>query len=334
MTLRSLVAYAERLGFLPAYSYFRRIATGSQIAIMMYHRVSPVQSNVLVPSLTPELFERQIMFLKENFQVISLDSLSDLLTSPEKLPKKAVVITFDDGYKDNFTYAYPILKKHGVSATIFLTTGVINAVRPFWWEELDYLVENSLITGRIVLQGFGEFSLHSKSDKTRAKIRIADFMKRITYNERQKALNELALNVGKKGINDVGKDMLLSWAEIKEMATNGITFGAHTVNHPILTTMPIELCRREIVQSKKDIEAVLGAPVTSFAYPNGSCNCDIIRIVRESGFTCAVTTRPYGLIGKRDNVFALRRIDAPADFDVFKGLLSGMTGDLGFLYNN
>lgn len=332
MIASTLIGLGERIGFLPAYSFLRRTVTGSQTAIVFYHRILP-SGDVSIPSnsLSPEVFERQIKFLKENFNIISLDMLSCLLRTSGKLPKKTAVITFDDGYKDIFTYAYPIMKKYNVPATIFLSTGCINRNALFWWDNVRYCVRNSP-TDRIVLRGKGTFLLNSKSDRIRAERSIVDIIKDMEYNEKEAILEELISETDTSRLCEFGKNLVLSWAEIREMAINGMNFGAHTVNHPILTKVPIEICRREIVESKRDIEAVLGVPVTSFSYPDGAHNNEIVEIVKESGFTCATTTSPYGLVGRGDNVFTLRRIPAYDDFYVFEGLLSGIAGDFGFLY--
>jgi peptidoglycan/xylan/chitin deacetylase (PgdA/CDA1 family) len=330
MINRWLIASVDKTGFFSMYSFFRRILTGSQIVIIAYHRITSVESTS-PPSISSELFEKQISFLKKNFQLISLDSLSELLRTHERTPKKAAIITFDDGYKDVFINAYPILKKHDVSATIFLTTGYIDAPGMFWWEEVKNCIKNTS-TNKISLRSIGELSLTSKLDKIRAERGIIDAMKAMTENEKTATLDELIVVSGVDSNYEIGKDMILSWADIKEMAKNGMTFGAHSVNHPILTKVPIEICRREMIQSKRDIEAILGIPVTSFAYPDGAYNKEIIAAAKESGFSCATTTNSWGLVGKRDNIFALRRIPAIEDFPVFRGLLSGIAGDFRLPY--
>jgi peptidoglycan/xylan/chitin deacetylase (PgdA/CDA1 family) len=330
MVTHELFTFAQRTGFLPAYSFLRRTFSGSQIAIMMYHRVSSIENNYLMSSLPTVTFERQIKYLKENFQLISLDKLSELLKGPEKLPRKAAAITFDDGYKDNFVYAYPILKKYNAPATIFLSTGYIDTDKLFWWDLSNYLVANSL-SKRITLKGAGTFQLNSESEKHKTKMQIRKILKRLSEKEKCATISELSKVTGVGAPSGLGKDAILSWAEIKQMASAEITFGAHTVNHPILTNVDKEVCQYEIIQSKRDIEEKLGKPVTSFSYPDGAFNVEIRDIVKKAGFACATITNHFGLVDRGSNIFSLRRIAAFEDFNVFKGMLSGVAGDSIFL---
>jgi peptidoglycan/xylan/chitin deacetylase (PgdA/CDA1 family) len=325
-----LVAYNQRIGVLPAYSYLRRTATGSQAAILMYHRVSPDGINCLTSSISPDLFEKQIEYLLENFQVISLDNLADLVAN-RKLWKKMVVITFDDGYKDNFKFAYPILKKYKIPATFFVTTGYINNNKLFWWDIATYFVMN-MLNKRSETQNYGKSLSSSKVNLAKKTSEILISLKKMPDQERLAVISKMSKSIGEDKIEELGKEMVLTWKEIKEMASKGIQFGAHTVNHPILTNVSPEVCRKEIDQSKKDIEDVLCSPVSSFSYPAGFYNHDIVKIVKQAGFKCATSSNPYGLIGQNANLFTLRRIGVLEDLHFFKGMLSGVAGDFSFLY--
>ena len=281
-------------------------------------------------SLPTDTFERQIKFLHDNFQFISLDNLAKLLKGSEKLPRKAAVITFDDGYKDNFTYAYPILRKYHAPATIFLSTGYIDTGKLFWWDLSNYFVTNSL-NKTITLKAIGTFPLNSESDKDKTKMLLRKILKGMSEEEKYAAICELSNATGVDIPNDLGKEVILSWDDIKEMANEEITFGAHTVNHPIFTNVTKEVCQYEIIQSKRDIEEKLGKPVTSFSYPNGEFNSEIRELVKKAGFECATITNPFGLVDKGSDIYSLRRIAAFQDFNVFKGMLSGIMGDFKFL---
>ena len=127
--------------------------------------------------------------------------------------------------------------------------------------------------------------------------------------------------------DDLGKERILSWNEIREMNTGGINFGAHTVNHPILTNMPLEQARNEIIQSKKDIEERLGKPITTFSYPNGNFNNELVEVIEESGFTCAVAAK-IGMITPEAKLHELSRIPPGWNLDTLKVSLSGLYPDL------
>jgi hypothetical protein len=127
--------------------------------------------------------------------------------------------------------------------------------------------------------------------------------------------------------DNLGDALFLSWDEVREMHESGITFGAHTVTHPVLPNLPLEKARWEIVQSKRDIEEKLGKKVTSFAYPFGPFNAEIAGLVKESGFTSAVTTEAE-LVNRRASPYELPRIGAVGDFNKFKVVFSGLFQDL------
>jgi len=318
---------ADRCGIVNVYSALRRWLTKSQIAILMYHRVCRSVSDFFLQSLTPEDFEKQISYISKNFRALSLSDLVKSLCSLAPPPRKAIVITFDDGYKDNYTYAYPILSKYCVPATIFLTTGYIGTGKLFWWDIIGYVAQHTSAK-QFTLDGIGKCSFKTESERADTRFRITEKLRVSPEHEKSVAIQKL-LDVAEIDISpDLGKDLILSWSEIKEMEEGGITFGAHTVNHPVLTGIPLEIAREEIIQSKVDIERNLHKEVTSFSYPNGLFNEEIVDIVRNAGFTCATAVSPCRLVSSKDDIYRLNRIICNVDFNRFKAMISGLLGDL------
>jgi len=237
------------------------------------------------------------------------------------------VITFDDGYKDNYLYAYPILKKYHIPATIFLTTGHIGTGKLFWWDKVSYIIQHANVE-RLSLDELGSYPLQSELDKFHTNSIITERLKRLP-DERKSVLMEKLADICQVSIPPyLGKELILSWDEVKEMSNDGITFGAHSVNHPILTNLPLERAEQEIIQSRKDIEEKLGQQVTAFAYPNGDFNPRIVELVRNAGFACAVSVLPGKLLSSKDNPYELSRIGAGEDSNKFKVMFSGLWGDL------
>jgi peptidoglycan/xylan/chitin deacetylase (PgdA/CDA1 family) len=318
---------SEWSGMLNAYSALRRWLTKSQIAILMYHRVCPGVGDPFLQSLTPEDFERQISYVSRNFEILGLDALVERLCSSDRRPRKAVAITFDDGYKDNYIFAYPILSKRGIPATVFLTTGYIGTGRLFWWDIVGYVAQQTSVR-QFTLDGVGTYSFRTRFERTSARFQIIEKLLALPEHEKSVLLQKL-LDVSEIHIPpDLGKDIILSWSEIKEMAEGSITFGAHTVNHPVLTRIPMEMAEKEIVQSKADIERNLGKKVTAFSYPNGFFSEEVIDITKKTGFACAVAVSPCRLLSPKDSVFRLNRMICNANFYRFKAMLSGFLGDL------
>lgn len=331
---RLLCSVANHLGFLDAYTLFRRKLTQAHIAILMYHRVSPERDNVLIKPLSLKGFEKQIQYLSKNYEILSLESLVQYLQQRKPLPQKAVVITLDDGYKDSYLYAYPILRKYHVPATVFLTTGCIDTGELFWWDKVNYVIHNTCLA-ELLLGELGRYSLKTTSERLQAASSIREKLREVPDNKKKLLVEKLLSQYTVSIPDNLGNEFILSWQEIREMKDGGITFGAHTVNHPILTKISLKQAMHEITQSKRDIEQKLRQQVTSFCYPNGSYgdfNSEIIELVKESGFTSAVTSIP-GLITTESNPYELKRISVSEDFNMFKVILSNLYLDLRTVFS-
>lgn len=323
---RLACAMVNNLGLLDAYAFLKRRRIGSQVAIILYHRVSTVKDDWSLETLSPQSFERQIKYFRENYEMLSLEELAPYVHERKSLPKKAVVITFDDGYRDNYLYAFPILRKYRAPATIFLATGHIGTAKLFWWDKVRYAVQHTT-PERLELGKFGSYSLESALDRRHAGFAITEKLMNLP-DERKNSLIEKLINVAGVDIPDrLGRELILSWNEVVQMSRDGIDLGAHSVTHPILTNIPLERARWEIVQSKNDIETRLGKPVSFFSYPNSIFNPEIVKLVEQSGFAGGITDNPVW-ITHRDNPYKLGRIGAAEDFNIFKVMFCGFWGDL------
>jgi len=328
-----IINVANRLGFLDTYSSLKGYCR-SQITILMFHRVGPAKNAWLLPPTNTSDFEDQIKYLSKTHKILSLNELATCLRAGKPLAKRVAVVTFDDGYKDNYRYAFPILKKYKIPATIFLVTGHIDTGNLFWFDKIEYIIKNTKIK-RLKLDGFGDFSLNPINNRLQSIFTIAEKLKKIE-DEKKNHLIEKIINISKVDIpHDLGRDVILSWDEVKEMNEWGIDFGAHTISHPILTRVSLEQAKFEILQSKKDIEKRLGQSVYTFAYPNGTYedfNTKILDIVRKSGFTCAVTTIPTTQASKT-NLYELGRLDPGGSFLSFKFVVSGLYSDINNIFS-
>ncbi len=302
----------------------------------MYHRVVRDYEEdgfgCSVVSATQKNFEGQMKFLaEEDHNVISLEDFVERMGNGKKLPKNSIVITFDDGYKDNFFYAYPILKKYKLPATFFLTTGFLDNKTVPWWDKLIYLVKNSQ-KEEFSLDGFGKISIRNNLEKKNVIKKLWTNM-RVSNGERgeymEKISEELKVELPKK----FGENLLLSREDIKKMSREGMSFGAHTESHPILSQLPENSAKKEILDSKKKIEEELQREVNFFAYPNGrrgDFNPKIKRILKENGFKAAVSTI-YGFNYPGQDLFELKRIGIHAsdNLAIFQAKLLGLFNFLG-----
>jgi peptidoglycan/xylan/chitin deacetylase (PgdA/CDA1 family) len=324
----AVFSWADRFRVFDIYSLSKKNIR-SQVNIIMYHRVGTNKEIWSVDAIDKPNFEKQMKYLIKTHQILSLEKLAQNLIEKKPLPKRTAVVTFDDGYKDNYKNAYPILKKYNIPATIFLTTGHINTDKLFWWDHLGYILLNTKLK-QIHLENFGIILPPLLRNNKEAFDVIMERFNSIPEDKKCELIKKLE-NISDVDIpKEIRKDKTLSWNEVKKMNENKIDFGAHTVNHSILTKISLIQAEYEILQSKKDIEKRLNKPVTTFCYPNGLAddfNSEIIDLLKKNGFICAVTRIPK-TITLKTNLYELGRIPPGWSYDSFKFCTSGIYSDL------
>lgn len=287
------------------------------LTVVNYHRIDDpyrgdfdsFKPNV---SATPQAFERQMEYLAKWFNIVSLRDLVEWLDGHKDLPPYAALITFDDGYLDNYTSAFPILHRYNFPALIFLTTGHIGTDAPFYWDMAAYCfshTENDHLT-------FPNGHVESWSDQrqlAQVSKNWIEFMKTLPQAEKQIYVENLPVLLGVSIPARFFEKLMMNWDHVREMQKSGMEFGAHTMHHPILTRISLEQARQEVLGSKTRIEKELGERVLGFAYPNGQAsdlNEAIERVVAESGIRAAFTllNGPSSLDEVKRNPLAIRRI--------------------------
>ena len=303
-------------GFFYLYSFVSNLFGGRKVVILMYHRVADSKKEELFDcnmiSSSKKNFEEQVRHLSSFFNVISFNDLLSYWRNEQHIPKKSVIITFDDGYKDNYSCAYPILKKYRLPATIFLATGHIGNNKLFWWDKIAYVVKKSKIK-EFKLKGFGACSL---MDRNKAIKSLQRYAKKLEETQKVKFIDQLQKMTKVRTPN--AKNLFLSWSNVREMSKNGIYFGAHSVSHPILTRISLKQAKHEIINSKEKIERETANQVKVFAYPNGALgdmSDDIGKFLKQSGFSFALSTI-YGVNKLCIDPFRLKRIGIEHDDDM------------------
>ena len=287
-----------------------------RLLCLMYHRVNSINDSVYNLTVSPENFEQHIKFLKNNFDCYRFEEKWLVHDRP------AVVITFDDGYNDNYTYALPILEKYQIPATIFVTTGNLNTRREFWWDELVRL----LTVGKNYPDTFTlkdeVFHYTWETDTKEKRIELAKTLRWLLRREpdiliREEWFGQLS-DWG--GVTENGREenASLSYGALKKMQNSEmITIGAHTVNHISLGVLSEERQRKEIVDSLQAIKNCTGIFPTVFSYPFGlnmDFNQDTIKICKEAGIIKAVTTIPK-LWHREEDPYHIPRM-AVRDWDI------------------
>jgi peptidoglycan/xylan/chitin deacetylase (PgdA/CDA1 family) len=248
--------------------------------------------------------------LADSFRVCTLDELIERIKSDD-LPENAVAVTFDDGYRDNYTNAFPILRGYSIPATIFLATDAIGTGRQLWHDEVFSAFRE---TRAPELAAFGPVNtalpLSSLAMKLEAQSTTLKYLWSLDSTARQIAIRQIRKTLAVEEAEPKVARLMLSWEEICEMHHLGIQFGAHTRSHPALSRLQAEDAREEICRSKSIIESVLNARVNTFAYPSGrpgDFTATTKALVEEAGFRCAVTTI-FGNNEAETDLYEMRRI--------------------------
>lgn len=269
-----------------------RLAPGgskARLSILMYHRVLREPDFLIPTQMHASLFDTQMRALKDYFNCMPLREAVTRLREGS-LPPRAACVTFDDGYRDNIEVALPILKRHSIPAVFFIATGYLDGGRMF----NDTVIEGirGATADRIDMSDLGGESMPLTSiEERRAAISAClKAAKYLRFDIRQDFVTELA----KRAQATLPDDLMMDSTQVNIFADAGMDIGAHTVNHPILLNIEDDQARREIKDSKRQLEILTGREVSLFAYPNGVPGKDYgavhVDMVRETGFEAAVST--------------------------------------------
>jgi len=289
--VRSMLARSlARVPFM--YTMARRILR-SGASVFMLHRVLPKGEDCYEPEMvtTKEAFADFLDWLNENYRVVPLDVLMTLRGKSRDRKKPICAITFDDGWRDNFTHAFPLLKARGLPATIFLPVCFIGTNRHFWQERLWYCIReiNKLPSPPDVLEeSIRRIPWFAPDQKiTGSYGGLKNFLMTRASAEAEEFVEELASTVGADGISDRA---FLNWDEVRLMQESGISYGSHTLHHVLLTNASPRTINDEICQSRQELTERLKTDISGFSYPWGSSNAMSRLQVGNSGYTFAVTT--------------------------------------------
>ncbi len=286
-----------------------RLRSGRSLVILNYHRASG--GNLL----------SHLLYLRRHYRLLHLETALEELYKPckEKLQRgerrPLLVLTFDDGYYDNYTHGYALACELQVPITIFLIPGYIESGNHFWWLEADRLVRHTQL-GQVLIEGH-TFHL-DQGEERKALVQTIDarlcYAASVAEREAFLASTCKVLAATSSATAEETLALPLTWEQVREMEQSGwISFGAHTMHHPALAylTDPAEV-KREVVESRAVLEQLLGHPVRIFAYPFGKpeyIGDNGLRTVQQAGYDWAVTTIP-GFNTPHSNPFLLRRLNA------------------------
>jgi peptidoglycan/xylan/chitin deacetylase (PgdA/CDA1 family) len=277
-----------------------KAAVSPRAVILLYHRIADARAGTDPHNLcvSPENFDAQMAALKREVSVVPMSVLATLVAD-RSLPRRCAAVTFDDGYADNLFNAEPILKRHGLPATVFATMGRVGRFEEFYWDECEQLL-SAVSTPRelkLQLKGVDRTFAVGGADESRkraAVLQVCESIRDLSPAERAEAMGQLRAGAGVEQPFVRPTHRAMNDDEIRWLAnSSSFEVGAHTLNHPALPSLPAAEQIEEIFQSKERLESVLGRPVRGFAYPYGLHTAETVKAAEAAGVGFACTTEEH-----------------------------------------
>lgn len=296
----------------------------NKVTILMLHGVTdpdaPSTWKPLRSQLTTEQLSQTLTILAQYYHFVSLNEATEMLAGIRPLTPNSLVLTFDDGYRNNLTFALPILRQFKAPATIFLCTGNVTEQKPFWFDRLDYAVQsmNNDTLSRHGIPELEEIDFSNRENLTHSFLTFIRKEKKRYPSD--KTLRTIITNLTERleqrsghGLAEIFADDpwsgVLTWDEIRQAAAE-VSFGSHGVHHSQLGLIPLDAAKEELIASREAIEFYTRQPCKHLAYPNGSFNNKLISLVKACNYSSAVTS-VHGLNRPDAEMLTLRRIAFP-----------------------
>ncbi len=299
-----------------------RLTNRHDALILTYHRFSSGAEDGKTPANT---FAEQLEYLSKRYDIVPLNRVAESVIGNGRSPSRLAAITIDDGYRDAYEIAYPILRRRRAPATLFVPTDFIDRRVWIWTDKARFL------TGQAVSQQFAldfdgrqlRIEINSAISRREASERINSRLKLLPEEIKEKAIERLAKALGAPLPRTPPEEFSpITWDEAREMQANGIEIGSHTLTHPILTRIGDERLKLELRESRSRLEEVFGRRIEHFCYPNGDHDDRVRHEVSQAGYRFAVTC-VSGLNKKGNDPLRLRRIHTERDLSHFALHTSG-----------
>ncbi|MDD4857172.1 MAG: polysaccharide deacetylase family protein [Candidatus Krumholzibacteria bacterium] len=294
---------------------------GRYLTVLCYHRILerppdfPFDDELV--SASPAQFEDELRFIERHWRVINFRMLREHLERDGRFPDRSLIITFDDGYIDNCEVAFPLLRKHGLPAVMFVAAGYMGERRLFWWDRLAYIAKTAKRRSASIDEPLRlKIDLDSFHEAQDAARRLIGTAKTLPESDKELFIKRLAAAFEVE-IDEGAFAMTMRWDQLREMDAQGIEIGAHSISHPIFSNIDPGLLEREVSQSKALIERELGREVITFGAPGrGRIPAEakerfektLRGLIESSGYSFS-TMYQWGLVYERDfDPFAIRRI--------------------------
>jgi len=289
----------------------------NELTILLYHGVTNIQSrgieNIQGKHIQALDFAMQMEYLRKHCHILSLDGFLEIKKGGDTLPPKSTIVSFDDGFRNNYSIAAPILEEHQIPAVFYISSGVVSTDIMFWVDILEDAINLSAkSTINVKLDKEVEFSIRNNREKLQALARIKGYCKTATAVEKDRIIQETQEAAGVVAkVCHSDNYQKITWKELKEMHENSLfTIGGHALYHNILSSMEASLLKKEIRASLDLLEINLQSPITHYSYPEGQAhhyNQEVINQLKENGIVCSPSAI-CGMNSITEDPFHLKRI--------------------------
>ena len=288
-----------------------------ELAVLLYHGVTNEKSkgieNYSYKHIHEEDFVRQMQFIRENCTVLSINDVVEIKRNGDQYPFRPVLVTFDDGFRNNYTTAAPMLEQYNIPAVFYITAGIVNTTIMFWVDILEDCInltdKKSL---RIMLDDLIGLDLSTNKKKIESLEKVKSYCKRVSHKDKDRIVNELISATGiQPSVDHSNNYRKISWCELIELHNNDLfTVGGHSLYHNILTRLDPDILEKDIELSISLLEFNLAEKVIHYAYPEGQedhYDNNIIHCLKQHGIVCCPSA-VNGLNNEEIDLFNLHRI--------------------------
>jgi len=297
------------------------------VAILRYHSVTTDperHAQTIGMGIVHEsaIFRKQMEIVARDFGPVSLDDVTRFLYEGSALPRRAVTVTFDDGYTDNATVAAPILDELGIKATFYVTVGPVDSGVEPWFCRIRRAFGS---TRKSLWHDTGAsnvraYELNDAKGKFEAFLAACSRCACLTGVAQQDLVCQIERELGTDAPGP-SASLMMTWSQVRDLLDLGHVIGSHTLSHPNLAKVSKEEARRELVDSKSRLEAVLGCRIDHFSFPNPILDPHwdslTLDLSRTAGYKTAATSTE-GTVGRWSNPYCLKRMVVPTDLQEFK----------------
>lgn len=316
--------------------------TGGRGVIFTLHSVRPADApRPFSPNahltVTPEFLDHTIRQIRAaGMEIVPLETAVARMQEPDSKGARFAALTFDDGYRDNLLHAWPVLKRHSAPFTIFVTSGFVDRSSEIWWEALERIVDVAQSVEVPVGASMRRFDAGTARDKETVFCHLLHWFTRDLGEDSQRLELRRLASIHGVDLPGLAEDLILSWDELREMLRDPLfSVGAHTHDHYALARLTRERMRLDVAKGLERLDEELGVRPRVFAYPYGyeaAVNVQSMEVIRELGFTAAVTTRP-GVLSAGLEAMALPRVSLNGHFQSAAIVSQYLTGAPFPVYN-